>query len=281
MAAILLDRQVPTLSVVIPMFNESARIGPTLRDALGTMPDFEVTSELIVVDDGSRDGSAEFVTRILHDNPPRGRCVDARLVAHDANRGKGAAVRTGLADARGSWVLFMDADNAVPVREAPRLLARAQREGVAMVIGSRRAPGAVVEARAHRRAAGALFRTALWLMRMPLARDTQCGFKLYRRDLADMLVAHAREDGFAFDIEHLAMTRMAGHRWIETGVPWVHQSGGTVSPIRDGVRMLGQVARIRRRLRTLHIEPPEPPIAPEIIIARPSMTEVPAPTSSP
>lgn len=281
MADTLLDRQSPTLSVIIPMFNESARIGPTLRDALATMPDFEFTTELIVVDDGSRDRSADFVTRLLHDNPPRGRCLDARLVAHAANRGKGAAVRTGLGMSHGHWKLFMDADNAVPVREAPRLLALAQHEDVSMVIGSRRAPGAVVEARAHRRAAGLLFRVALWLMRMPLARDTQCGFKLYRRDLADMLIVHAREDGFAFDIEHLALTRLAGHRWIETGVPWVHQAGGTVSPVRDGLRMLAQVARIRRRLRTLQIEPPEPPLAPDIVIARSAMTQIPAQTSTP
>lgn len=260
--------ELPTLSVVIPMFGEEARIGPTLRDALATLAGFPCSTELIVVDDGSRDRSAAIVSRILRDTPRGGRCLGARLVSHDKNRGKGAAVRTGFAAARGQWVLFMDADNAVPVREAARLLDLAREEGVSLVVGSRRAPGAVVEARQHRRLAGALFRGAVRVMGMPLARDTQCGFKLYRRDLADLLVRYAREDGFAFDIEHLAIARKVGARWIETGVPWTHQPGGTVSPIRDGLRMLGQVARIRTRMRTLHIEPPEPPDPPDVVIAR-------------
>jgi dolichyl-phosphate beta-glucosyltransferase len=185
------------------------------------------------------------------------------------NRGKGAAVRTGLAVARGRWRLMMDADNAARVREVERLFPSTSDPRVALVCGSRNAEGAQVQSRAFRRFAGLVFRAALGALGLNLLRDTQCGFKLYRADLAKVIAKVGREDRFAFDLEHLLIAKRTG-LIREVGIAWEHKDGGTVSPIRDGVRMLIRAARIRSRFliaRPNTLVEPKP-------LARPSPTHI-------
>jgi dolichyl-phosphate beta-glucosyltransferase len=234
------------LSVVVPMFREARRIGATLADLVPTLQAGPELSEVILVDDGSDDQTSAVVQPWLTEAPV-GALQRVRLIRHPRNRGKGAAVRTGLAHSNGQWRLLMDADNACRVRELTKLRAESARSGAALVVGSRRAPGALVESRLSRRLAGLIFRTCLGFLGLSLARDTQCGFKLYSADLADLIAGIAREDGFAFDLEHLLIARRSGLGIAEVGVRWTHVDGGTVRPIRDGLRMLGRAVAIRRR----------------------------------
>ncbi len=236
------------LSVIVPMYNEARRIGATLADLIPALAAGPLRSEVLLLDDGCTDATAEVVRPYL---APAGAVESVRLVSHERNRGKGAAVRTGLAASRGAWRLMTDADNSCRVDQVGKLLAEVERTGAAMAIGSRVAPGAAVEAKAFRSLAGGVFRLALWAMDMSLAQDTQCGFKLYRADFAELIVRNSVEDGFAFDIEHLALARLAGARVAEVGVEWKHCDGGTIHPIRDGLRMVARVAVIKARTRSL------------------------------
>ncbi|MDQ7014474.1 MAG: glycosyltransferase [Planctomycetota bacterium] len=233
------------VSVIIPMYREAARINQTLRDAIPLLAAAEQFAEIVLVDDGSPDDTVARVTPALTDTP-EGSLRAVRLIRHEHNRGKGAAVRTGLAAAVGTWRLIMDADNAATVRELPKLLATAK-PGVGLVAGSRVAQGALVDAVPGRRFAGSVFKLALHLLGLDLLADTQCGFKLYRADLAEQVAAHGCEDGYAFDLEHLLITQAAGLRAVEVGIAWTHKAGGQVSPVIDGLRMLRRAAAIRAR----------------------------------
>jgi len=252
------------LCVVIPMFNEAERIGATLGDASAWLRAWRGASEIVLVDDGSRDSTVTAVAPFLTDERS-GSLVRVRLERHPINRGKGAAVRTGLGASEAPWTLIMDADNSARVSEVEKLLDVAKRDGVALPFGSRAVPTSEVEALLTRRASGMIFRTALVALGVRLARDTQCGFKLYRRDAAELMVAEAREDRFAFDIEHLMLANKGGLGTAEVGIRWAHRDGGTVSVLRDGPRMLRAAWRINRRLRAWT---PPAPEHPEVITRR-------------
>ncbi len=238
------------LSVIIPMYREESRIGATLADLVPSLErgvpglGFEGRAELILVDDGSDDNTPSVVSAWL-ENRGRGALAGVRLLRHGANRGKGAAVRTGLAGAAGRWRLIMDADNSCRVDEAPKLLARARETGAGLVAGSRRAADSVVTSSRSRRVTGWVFQAALSAMGMRLLNDTQCGFKLYSREAAEVVVRLGREDGWAFDLEHLLLARRAGLGIAEVGVVWDHRDGGKVNSLRDGLVMLRRAAAMR------------------------------------
>lgn len=243
----------PTLSVIVPMYQEAGRIGRTLDDVVATLARWGEACEVVLVNDGSRDETGA----IAQDHARRAvaTCVSVRLVSHDRNRGKGAAVATGMREASGAWMLVMDADNSAAVLEVLKLARAAHDAGenVAMVAGSRATRDAMVEAKFTRMLSGLIFRTALRCMGLSFARDTQCGFKLYRRDFARYLGAFAIEPGFAFDVEHFALARHVGVGVREVGIRWQHAEGGSINVVRDGVRMLRQAWRIRQRMR---VSPP-------------------------
>jgi dolichyl-phosphate beta-glucosyltransferase len=227
------------------MYREAARIAPTLTDAIGTLSTLGITSEIVLVDDGSGDATTDAVGAFVTDSRS-GWLLRVRLVRHAVNRGKGAAVRTGLGESRGSWRLMMDADNATRVREVSKLL-NGIGPGVGLVAGSRCVADSDVEARGFRVFAGSVFKLGLFALGLRLCRDTQCGFKLYRGDVADAVVRHGVEDRFAFDIEHLLLARRMGVAVREVGVRWRHVDGGTINPVIDGLRMLARAATIRVR----------------------------------
>lgn len=227
------------------MYREASRIDATLADMVSLLPVADFTSEIVLVDDGSPDATIDRVSPLLTDSPD-GPLRSVRLLRHEQNRGKGAAVCTGLAASRGRWMLMMDADNAATVRELSALR-DAIAPGVGLVAGSRVAAGSQVNAVAGRKLAGSVFKLALRAMGLDLLADTQCGFKLYRADVADQVVALAREEGYAFDLEHLLIVRATGLRIKEVGIAWTHQEGGQVNPVLDGLKMLRRAAAIRAR----------------------------------
>ena len=240
----------PTVSVVIPMFNEADRIEPTLRDAVATLDSWPTLSEIVAVDDGSTDGCGDAVRTIAGELADAGSrtATRVRVETMPRNRGKGAAVRRGLEVSRGAWVLMMDADNSARIEELPKLAAAANRSRAAFAVGSRNVPTSDVKADPRRKLSGMVFRAVLGTLGVAFVRDTQCGFKLYRRDAADLCARLGTEDGFAFDIEHIGLCERTQLGVVEVGIRWVHKDGGSISVVRDGLRMIAQAWRIRGRL---------------------------------
>ncbi len=232
------------LSIVIPAFNEEHRIGALLQ-ALQPVAQSAAAGgavEVIVVCDGCSDRT-ETIARTSADLP------NLRVVAYSPNRGKGHAVRTGVSHSRGAVVAFMDADGSTPAVEVERLAAPIAAGHADVVIGSRRAAGAhVVTAQPwYRRFLGLAFAAVTRrLLGLPYL-DTQCGFKLFRGDLAHELFRTTDCPGFGFDMEILLAARRRGLRVLEMGVSWRDIPGSKVSPIADGWRMLRTAWSLRGR----------------------------------
>jgi dolichyl-phosphate beta-glucosyltransferase len=233
-------------SIIIPAFNEERRIGSTLASIeryFDRQP--QESAEVIVVCDGCKDRTEETVKTFSQRLP-------LRLVSYKRNRGKGYAVRRGVAVSTGRMLAFMDADGATPVSEferlsRPILLGRAD-----IVVGSRRARGAKVSQQqsVFRQILGRGFAWHAQLVLGLQIRDTQCGFKVFDGDLARDLFRNLTCNGFAFDLEILARARQRGLRVLERGVEWHEMPGSSVHPIRDGALMLSAVWRIRASLST-------------------------------
>ncbi len=234
------------ISIVIPAYNEEARVGSTLDAIIAWLDARGEDYELIVADDGSTDATALVVAE------RRLRAPRVRALSLPANRGKGAAVRAGILATRGDEVLFCDADHATPIEELEHLRAAMRADGADIAIASRALPGSDVRTRQHpmRELMGRTFNVILRTLVMGGIKDTQCGFKLFRGDVARTLFAEATVDGFAFDVEILYLAR-GRHRVIEVPVVWRHVDESKVSPGRDAARMLWDVVKLsaKRRLR--------------------------------
>ncbi|HWM86101.1 MAG TPA: dolichyl-phosphate beta-glucosyltransferase [Kofleriaceae bacterium] len=229
----------PDLSVVIPAYNEAARLGPTLERVVEYCRAHHPAYEVLVVDDGSTDDTAGVVRRFAAGEER------VSLIELGGNRGKGAAVREGVLAARGREVLFSDADLATPIEELAKLRERLA-AGSDIAIASRAAPGADIRVRQHpmRELMGRSFNLLVRLAALGGIRDTQCGFKLFRRDAGHDLFSRARLDGFAFDVEILWLAR-GRYRVDEVPVVWRHVDDSKVSPGGDAARMFVDLLRIR------------------------------------
>jgi glycosyltransferase involved in cell wall biosynthesis len=229
------------LSVVVPAYNEASRIERTLDRAVAFLDGRDHDWELIVVDDGSRDETSLIVRRYISTHGDH----RVRLVRLPANRGKGAALRAGVAASRGVRVLIMDADLATPIEEL-ETLSRALENGVKIATGSRAVKSANVT-RPQSTMRVLLGRAGnLWIrtLAVPGVHDTQCGFKLFDGDVARQLFGLAREDRFGIDIEVLCLARRKLKLEIaEVGVHWEHQEGSKVK-WRDYVDVFVKVPRI-------------------------------------
>lgn len=228
------------LSIVIPAYNEQARLGPTLQDILAYGRRTGRHFEVIVVDDGSRDGTSALVLNARREAP------ELRLIRLPENRGKGYAVRTGVVNAEGAKVLFADADGATPINELERL-EHALEGGAQVAIGSRAvAEGGVrVRAKIYRRLMGRVFHAFVSTLTVHGLRDTQCGFKLFQGSVAQDLFSRMRMPGFSFDVEVLMMAQRRGYRVDEVAVNWVHQPGSRVNLVVDSLRMVRDLFIIR------------------------------------
>lgn len=234
------------LSVVLPAYNEALRLPPFLASVRTYLDGrYGERYEAIVVDDGSGDGLCGILERFARDWP------QLRSIRHPQNQGKGAAVRTGVLAARGQLVLFADADGATPIQEESRLAA-AIHAGADLAVGSRlvAAAGARRSRNWLRGLAGRTFAAvARWLLRLPV-RDTQCGFKMFRGEVGRRLFSMVRESRYLFDLEVLALARRLGYRTAEVPVSWTEMPGGHFSPARQLCKILVDLRRLHRRLRT-------------------------------
>lgn len=228
------------LSVVIPAYDEEARLPATLDRVtayLAGRPAF-LPAEVVVVDDGSRDRTASVAECFA---APA--AVAVRVIRFARNRGKGAAVRAGLAASRGARVLISDADLATPIEELEPLLA----SGAQLAVGSRALDRDLITRRQPlpRDLLGRLFNLGMHVLRLTTLRDTQCGFKLLDGELARTLASQLRLDGFAFDVELLARAARSGASVVEVPVHWHHVEASRVRPLRHGLQMLRDAVRVR------------------------------------
>lgn len=232
----------PQLSVVIPAYNEERRLGATLEGVASYLDERGLGHEILVVDDGSTDGTAELVRK--HSFPA------VRLIELGTNRGKGAALRRGVAESRGRRVLLCDADLSTPIEELEALEERLD-QGAAMAIGSRSAAGSDVRVRQplYRELMGKTFNRVIRLLGVRGMTDTQCGFKLLDGELARRLFPRVATDRFAFDVELLWLARRDGHRVDEVGVAWIDSPDSRVHPVVDAAAMLRDVVLMRWRHR--------------------------------
>jgi dolichyl-phosphate beta-glucosyltransferase len=234
----------PFLTVVVPAFNEERRLGATLERIAGWLEARGLDGEVVVVDDGSSDGTARVAADQL-----KGR--RGRVLRQPENRGKGAAVRRGLLEAHGRWVLLSDADLSSPIEEYDVLAEAVRDRDADVAIGSRALRESRVEVRQNlvRQTMGKTFNLAIRTMTGLPFRDTQCGFKLMDRERVRPLFEKMVVDRFAFDVELLFLCRKFGLRVVEVPVVWRNAPGSKVSIFRDPVNMLADVARVRWRFR--------------------------------
>jgi glycosyltransferase involved in cell wall biosynthesis len=232
------------LSVVVPMFNEAFRLTEGLGAILRRLADRHPTAEVICVDDGSRDATAERARELLRTAGfPSG-----RVISFSSNRGKGAAVREGMRAATGEVRLFADVDNSTPIEELERLLPRVSTPRT-IVIGSRGLEDSRVEIRQPlwRQTMGRTFNLLPRLvLGLPYA-DTQCGFKLFGAEAARVCFAEQTLERFAFDVELLWIAKLRGFPVHEVPVIWRNAGHSRVNPLVDSLRMARDVLKIRSR----------------------------------
>jgi dolichyl-phosphate beta-glucosyltransferase len=237
------------LSLIIPAYNEAERIGPSLAKITEFLQGRGRPAEIIVVDDGSRDATAATAKEALRDWP------GSKVLTRPKNLGKGRSVREGVLGCRGRLVLFTDADLSTPIEELDRLVPEVDR-GFDVVIGSRALPDSDVRIRqsAIRERMGKTFNLLVRILVLPGIRDTQCGFKLFRREAALDVFGRLRIRGFAFDVEALALCRKLGYKVKEVPVVWLNSPPSRVRMVRSSAGMLRDLFRIRRWTRSSRFE---------------------------
>jgi dolichyl-phosphate beta-glucosyltransferase len=239
------------LSIVIPAYNEQARLPRTVLATIHWCTTRNLDFELIIADDGSQDDTLAL-GRLFEQSDVR---IRALACPH---MGKGATVRMGMLNAKGRFVLFMDADGATPLNEIPKLLAAIE-EGHDVAIGSRvvQHPGEVeVKTSLHRRFIGRVFAFFVNLFAIEGIADTQCGFKMFRREAAAAIFRRQKTVGFAFDVEILFIAHRLSLSIAEIPVNWMTQPGSKVNLVTDSIRMLWDISHIRWLHRNLQASPP-------------------------
>src|SRR5262249_33448163 len=233
------------LSIVIPAYNEEARIGASLDAILDFLSSQPFRTEVIVVNDGSTDLTADIAGS--HHEDYRAVGIDLRLLTNDPNRGKGYSVKRGVTEARGEIVLFTDADLSSPISEAPKLIRPIEHGEADLVFGSRALDRSLIAIRQPpvRDFGGRIFNLLMRIITGLPFKDTQCGFKALRRDLALPAVRLQRVEGFGFDPELLYIARKHGLKLLEVSVAWSHSEGSRVSFIRDSLKMFADLVLIR------------------------------------
>jgi dolichyl-phosphate beta-glucosyltransferase len=230
-----------SLSIVIPAYNEQSRLPQTLRQVLDWLARGTFSfREVIVVDDGSCDETARVVEECAREN------AGVRLLRNPGNRGKGYAVRHGMQEAKGEWILYTDADLSAPIGEIEKLCRAAREQGAGVAIGSRAVDRSLVEVHqpALRELSGRCFNLAMRLVTGLPFRDTQCGFKLYRADAARGIFSRQKQEGFSFDVEDLLIAKKLGVRAVEVPVRWANVEGTKVR-LSQGIMSFLDLVKIR------------------------------------
>jgi dolichyl-phosphate beta-glucosyltransferase len=237
----------PALSVVIAAYDEESRLAASLQAIRASAERRGQRWQVIVVDDGSRDRTADVAREF-----DGGAALDIEVMGHPRNRGKGFCARRGMVVAVGDRILLTDADLSTPIDELDKLLPWFD-SGFDIVIGSRDLPESQLDPPQpfYRRAMGVMFRTFRRALLLPHLRDTQCGFKMYRREVAHELFALLETERFGFDCEILGLADLFGYAVKEQAVTWQNDRDSRVRPIADSARMALDLFLTRRRLRQL------------------------------
>jgi len=241
------DSMLTSLSIIVPAYNEARRLGKSLQTILQYMDEHVRDGELIVVDDGSKDNTAQVAEDAFASLRHK---VPARVIRNSPNRGKGHAVRTGLLAARGQTALFSDADLSTPITETPKLVLPIENNTCDVVFGSRALDRSLIGVHQpwQREQSGRVFNLAVKLAtRMPFW-DTQCGFKAFRMSVCRPLVEAAAIDRFGFDVELLYIAHLAGLRLCEQAVRWDDYEGSTVSFL-GGLHGFTELRTLRQQAR--------------------------------
>lgn len=240
----------PLLSIVIPAHNEESRLPRTLEQVFAFLESQPYAAEVLVVENGSTDGTLPIAQEFASRHPQL-------RVIHSDSRGKGLAVRTGMLQARGAFRFMCDADLSMPIEEVSRFLPPALPD-LDVAIGSREVQGARrYNEPTHRHLGGRFINLIIRLLILPALQDTQCGFKCFRAAVAQDLFQHQTLEGWSFDIELLYIAYRRGYRVIEVPVDWYYRSESKVSALRDALRMISDIFRIRSNgRRGLYNAPP-------------------------
>jgi dolichyl-phosphate beta-glucosyltransferase len=237
------------LSLIIPAYNESDRIGPSVEKAYSYLGNTDFDSEIIIVDDGSSDNTIQAVKEVFARKPETLTRVATRLILLGKNSGKGAAVRRGMLEARGSVRIFTDADFSTPVQEVAKIIPLIASGEYDVVIGSRAAERRTLVKKHqpwYREAMGRFYNILVQLFVFRGIRDTQCGFKGFSGDAATLLFSKLRVQGFSFDVEILYLARRYGYRIREIAVEWYNDERSTVGALTDSAKMFWELLRIRK-----------------------------------
>jgi dolichyl-phosphate beta-glucosyltransferase len=229
------------ISIVIPAYNEARRLPPTLAAIHSYVKGRSLQAEVIVIDDGSADDTAAAAERVASEQR-----ISSLRVVRQPNQGKGAAVRTGVFAATGDVIVMTDADMSTPISEMPKLIDAINR-GCDVAIGSRYRDRALLAVRQplYREAAATLYNRAVQAFLVPGIRDTQCGFKAFRRGAARTLFQPLVIQGFAFDVEILYRARRLGMSIEEVPVRWRDEAGSTVQPIKHAITSTLSLIKIK------------------------------------
>ncbi len=232
------------LSVVIPAYNEEARLPHTLSSVVEYLDHRGGRSEILVVNDGSSDATAGVAAGFA----AREGSSRVRLLENPGNRGKGYSVRHGMLEVQGEWALFSDADLSAPIEECEKLLAAAEQAGCDVAIGSRALDRSLigVHQSVFRENAGRVFNLLMRALTGLTFRDTQCGFKLFSRRAAQEIFRRQLLERFGFDVEVLYLARKLGFTAVEVPVRWNHSEGTKVSMLGDSLEMFLDLWRVRR-----------------------------------
>lgn len=229
------------ISIVIPAYNEEKRIKESLSEVFDFMSNSGMQYEIIVVDDGSSDGTSRIVESMAGDEPRM------RFMRYEKNRGKGHALRTGALVAKGDFVLVMDTDLSTPLEELWKLMPFLDEGDYDIAIGSRAlALSDIIRKQPWwRQGMGKMFNKIVKTLVIGDFSDTQCGFKLFAGNVARTLFGEAKIDRFAYDVEILARAKKKGYRIREVPIRWINSPGSKVDPLKDSLQMLADLVRIR------------------------------------
>ena len=228
----------PLLSIIIPAHNEEKRLPPTLEQVFAFLEQQNYEAEVLVIENGSTDRTYEIAQDFASQHQ------NLRVIRADG-RGKGLAVQRGMLEARGQYRLMCDADLSMPVNEIAKFLSHAD-SGFDIAIASREAPGARrIDEPQYRHLMGRVFNLIVRILAIPGIQDTQCGFKVFRREVARDVFRLQTIDGWGFDVEMLFIARRHGYKLIEVPITWYYRPQTKISPIRDSINMVVEVLRVR------------------------------------
>ncbi len=259
----------PFLSIIIPAYNEERRLPPSLAKIADFLRSQSYTAEVLVVENGSSDRTSAVVEEFIAAQTEHEQAMQVRLL--HSSQGKGAAVKHGMLQAQGDYRFICDADLAMPIEEIAKFLPPTLKRGAFDVaIASREAPGAIrYDEPAYRHAMGRIFNWLVRIMAVPAIQDTQCGFKMFSREAAQIVFPLQRLDGYSFDVEVLYIARLHNLHLVEVPIHWYHQTDSRVRPVQDTINMVRELLKIRRNGRDgFYRSPsPQPAIADELPVA--------------